>query len=79
MKDQSSPLRSQRQHRGWPLDCDVLCWIGAIALILLFSGADQVFVRKLPGTGVIQYQPSVAQRPDAPASPALASANQARQ
>ncbi|MFS2127778.1 hypothetical protein [Pseudomonas sp. Pseusp97] len=79
MKKNQPPLRSQRQHRGWPLDYDVLCWIGAIALILLFFGVDQFFVSKLPGTGVIQQHHSVPQRIDLPAAQALASVNHARQ
>jgi hypothetical protein len=83
MKDQQAPIRSQRQHRGWPLDYDVLCWIGAIALILLFVGVDQFFVHKLPGTGVIQqHQPipqNVPQRLDLPAAQALAAVNHNRQ
>lgn len=82
MKKNQIPLRSQRQHRGWPLDYDVLCWIGAIALILLFIGADQIFVQKLPGTGVIQqHQPipqAVPQRLDLPAAQALAAVNHSR-
>jgi hypothetical protein len=76
MKNKQAPIRSQRQHRGWPLDYDVLCWIGAIALILLFIGADQIFVQRLPGTGVIQqHQPipqTMQQRLDLPAVQALA-------
>ncbi|MGC4012762.1 MAG: hypothetical protein QM805_29660 [Pseudomonas sp.] len=78
MKKNQLPLRSQRQHRGWPLDYDVLCWIGAIALILLFFGVDQFFVSKLPGTGVIEYQRSVPQRLDLPAAQALAAVNHSR-
>jgi len=79
MKNNQPPLRSQRQHRGWPLDYDVLCWIGAIALILLFFGVDQFFVSKLPGTGVIEHQRSVPQRLDLPAAQALAAVNRNRQ
>jgi hypothetical protein len=79
---QQPPLRSQRQNRGWPLDYDLLCWIGAIALILLFVGADQFFVHKLPGTGVIQHhQPmpqTMQQRLDLPAAQALASMDHSR-
>ncbi len=77
MKKSQPPLRSQRQHRGWPLDYDVLCWIGAIALVLLFFGVDQFFVAKLPGTGVIEHQRNVPERVvpprvDLPATQALA-------
>ncbi|OQR28576.1 hypothetical protein BWR15_28515 [Pseudomonas sp. T] len=79
MKKNQPPLRSQRQHRGWPLDYDVLCWIGAIALILLFFGVDQFFVSKLPGTGVIEHQRSVPRRLDLPAAQALATVNHNRQ
>ncbi|MCG8907386.1 MULTISPECIES: hypothetical protein [unclassified Pseudomonas] len=79
MKKHQPPLRSQRQHRGWPLDYDVLCWIGAIALILLFFGIDQFFVAELPGTGVIEHQRSVPQRIDLPAVQALATVNHNRQ
>ncbi|MEP9315730.1 hypothetical protein ABKS89_01210 [Pseudomonas sp. LABIM340] len=79
MKNNQPPLRSQRQHRGWPLDYDVLCWIGAIALILLFFGVDQFFVSKLPGTGVIEHQHSVPQRLDLPAAQALAAVSHNRQ
>ncbi|OWP47749.1 hypothetical protein [Pseudomonas nitroreducens] len=79
MKKHQPPLRSQRQHRGWPLDYDVLCWIGAIALILLFFGIDQFFVAELPGTGVIEHQHSVPQRIDLPAVQALATVNHNRQ
>jgi len=78
MKDNRLPLRSQRQHRGWPIDFDLFCWVGAIALILLFAGADQVFVRKLPGTGVIEQQRSIPQRADLPTAHALASVDHAR-
>jgi hypothetical protein len=83
MKNNQPPLRSQRQHRGWPLDYDVLCWIGAIALILLFFGVDQFFVSKLPGTGVIEHQRNVPQhsapqRVDLPAAQALAAVNHNR-
>ncbi|MCJ1882565.1 hypothetical protein [Pseudomonas nitroreducens] len=79
MKKSQPPLRSQRQHRGWPLDHDVLCWIGAIALVLLFFGVDQFFVSKLPGTGAIEHPRSIPQRVDLPAAHALASLDRDRQ
>ncbi|MFJ3050108.1 MULTISPECIES: hypothetical protein [Pseudomonas nitroreducens/multiresinivorans group] len=79
MKKSQPPLRSQRQHRGWPLDYDVLCWIGAIALVLLFFGVDQFFVSKLPGTGAIEHPHSIPQRIDLPAAHALASLDRDRQ
>ncbi|MFR0690790.1 hypothetical protein ACLUTX_15420 [Enterobacterales bacterium AE_CKDN230030158-1A_HGKHYDSX7] len=78
MKDNRLPLRAQRQQRGWPLDYDVLCCIGAIALTLLFFGVDQLFMSKRPGTGVIEQQRSIPQRADLPASQALASVNHTR-
>lgn len=79
MKKNASPLRSQRQHRGSPLDYDVLCWIGAIALILLFFGVDQFFVSKLPGTGIIEQQRGIPQRIDLPTAHALALVKFSRQ
>ncbi|MBG6287219.1 MULTISPECIES: hypothetical protein [Pseudomonas] len=79
MKKSQPPLHSQRQHRGWPLDYDVLCWIGAIALVLLFFGVDQFFVSKLPGTGAIEHPRSIPQRVDLPAAHALASLDRDRQ
>ncbi|MFV3306895.1 hypothetical protein ACNFBT_16625 [Pseudomonas sp. NY15181] len=78
MKHKQAPLRSQRQHRGWPLDFDVLCWIGAIALLLLLIGGKQIFGTWLPGTGAIEYQRSIPQRLDLPATQALAVVNPSR-
>ncbi|WP_325437659.1 hypothetical protein [Pseudomonas nitroreducens] len=79
MKKKQNSLRLPRQHHGWPLDYDVLCWIGAIALILLFFGVDQFFVSKLPGTGAIEHPHSIPQRIDLPAAHALALLDRDRQ
>ncbi|QRY77467.1 hypothetical protein JVX91_17860 [Pseudomonas sp. PDNC002] len=65
MKDSQSPLRSQRQHRGWPLDYDLLYWIGAVALLLLLAGADRLLVPGFSGAKSIELQRSIpeASRP----------------
>ncbi|MCJ1885932.1 hypothetical protein LNN38_13840 [Pseudomonas sp. LA21] len=79
MKHKQSPLRSQRQHRGWPLNYDVLCWIGAIALLLLLIGGKQFFGTWLPGTGAMEHPRSIPQRLDLPGTQALAVVKPLRQ
>lgn len=53
----------------------MLCWIGAIALLLLFFGADQMFVQHQPRAGAVETHKSLPQRQDLPAAHALARVN----
>lgn len=74
MKKQQSPLRSQRHHRGFPLNCDLLCWVGAIALVLLFFGVDQHFAASHSGPPAIEQQRVIPQHvypPEVQALPAV--------
>ncbi|WP_152224050.1 hypothetical protein [Pseudomonas sp. SCB32] len=58
--------RGQRPRSSWPLDSDVLCWLAAIALMLLFFEADRMFVPHLSGIASADILHSIPQPANAP-------------